>query len=111
MICLRVTSIAAALALGCGSKSARDKVASVSGRVTYAGQPVTEGRILFYPEDGRRMAMSAIGYGSLAFLDEGRLGVMLFCSVMCGTGSGSGRLFAASSSSPIPRPRRRARTH
>lgn len=36
------------------------------------------------------MAMSAIGYGSLAFLDEGRLGVMLFCSVMCGTGSGSG---------------------
>ncbi len=36
------------------------------------------------------MAMSAIGYGSLIFLDEGRLGVMLFCSVMCGTGSGCG---------------------
>jgi GPH family glycoside/pentoside/hexuronide:cation symporter len=36
------------------------------------------------------MAMSAIGYGSLILLDEGRLGVMLFCSVMCGTGSGCG---------------------
>lgn len=36
------------------------------------------------------MAMSAIGYASLVFLDEGRLGVMLFCSVMCGTGSGCG---------------------
>ena len=36
------------------------------------------------------MGMSAIGYASLIFLDEGRLGVMLFCSVMCGTGSGCG---------------------
>ncbi len=36
------------------------------------------------------MTMSAIGYASLIFLDEGRLGVMLFCSVMCGTGSGCG---------------------
>jgi GPH family glycoside/pentoside/hexuronide:cation symporter len=36
------------------------------------------------------MALSAIGYASLIFLDKGRLGVMLFCSVMCGTGSGCG---------------------
>ncbi len=35
-------------------------MASVSGRVTYVGKPVTQGRIIFYPEDGRRMAMSAI---------------------------------------------------
>jgi len=36
------------------------------------------------------MGMSALGYASLVFLDEGRIGVMLFCSVMCGTGSGCG---------------------
>ena len=35
-------------------------MAPVSGRVTYAGRPVTEGRIIFYPEDGRRLAMSAL---------------------------------------------------
>ena len=36
------------------------------------------------------MVMSAIGYGSLLFLAEGRLGVQLFCSIMCGTASGCG---------------------
>jgi hypothetical protein len=50
----------AVLAAGCGGETGRDAMAPVSGRVTYAGRPVTAGRIIFYPEDGRRMAMSAI---------------------------------------------------
>ena len=36
------------------------------------------------------MTLQCMGYGSLIFLDEGRLGVMLFCSILCGTGSGCG---------------------
>ncbi|MCH2172058.1 MFS transporter [Myxococcota bacterium] len=36
------------------------------------------------------MALSCVGYGSLVFVDEGRLGVMLFCSVASGIGSGCG---------------------
>ncbi len=37
---------------GCGSRTA-----PVRGKVTFGGQPVTEGRIFFHPEEGR----SAIG--------------------------------------------------
>jgi GPH family glycoside/pentoside/hexuronide:cation symporter len=36
------------------------------------------------------MGITAIGYASLAFLDEGRVGVQLFCSIACGTGAGCG---------------------
>ena len=50
----------AVLAAGCSGEAGRDEMAPVSGRVTYAGRPVTEGRIIFYPEDGRRLAMSAL---------------------------------------------------
>lgn len=52
--------VAGALIAGCSRKAGRDGLAPVVGRVIYAGQPLAEGRILFYPEDGRRMAMSAI---------------------------------------------------
>jgi hypothetical protein len=61
-------SLAVALAVGCSRKSGRDKTAPVSGRVTYAGRPVTEGRIMFYPEDGRRMAIGAIDTAGNYFL-------------------------------------------
>jgi hypothetical protein len=40
---------------GCGPK--RPETAPVNGKVTIAGQPVTQGKIIFYPEQGR----SAIG--------------------------------------------------
>ncbi len=40
---------------GCGPR--RPRTAPVRGTVTFAGQPVTEGRIFFHPEEGR----SAIG--------------------------------------------------
>jgi len=36
------------------------------------------------------MALSCVGYASLLLLDEGRLWVMLCCSILCGTGSGCG---------------------
>lgn len=49
-----------ALIAGCSGWTGTDGMAPVSGRVTYAGRPVTAGRVLFYPEDGRRMAMGAI---------------------------------------------------
>jgi hypothetical protein len=52
--------IAGALLVGCSRQSGRDGLAPVFGRVTYAGQPLAEGRILFYPDDGRRMAMGSI---------------------------------------------------
>jgi len=47
------------LVTGCGD--GRDPRAPVSGRVTYGDAPVPEGRILFYPADGRRQAIGAIG--------------------------------------------------
>ena len=37
--------------LGCGPS--RPTTAPVSGKVTYQGKPVTEGRIMFYPQHGR----------------------------------------------------------
>ena len=43
---------------GCGPK--RPPTATVGGRVTYLGKPVPEGRIMFYPDDGRRPAMGVI---------------------------------------------------
>jgi len=43
---------------GCGPN--RPETASVSGKVTYQGKPVTTGRIVFHPDDGRRPAMAAI---------------------------------------------------
>ncbi len=36
------------------------------------------------------MMMSCVGYGSLAFLDVGRVDIMLFCGVLCGTSAGCG---------------------
>ncbi len=36
---------------GCGRNPLN--TAAVSGHVTYYGKPVTEGRITFYPEEGR----------------------------------------------------------
>lgn len=62
------------LAAGCGGDSGRDQRVPISGKVTYAGEPVTEGRIMFYPEDGRRMAMGAIdaaGHYELTTYDRG----------------------------------------
>lgn len=43
---------------GCGPN--RPETTSISGKVTYLGKPVTTGRIVFHPEDGRRPAMAAI---------------------------------------------------
>ena len=53
-----VLVLCALTVFGCGPK--RPETASVSGRVTYQGKPVAEGRIVFHPEDGRRPAMAAI---------------------------------------------------
>lgn len=47
-------------AAGCNGETGHDKTAPVSGRVTYAGEPVPQGQIMFYPADGRRMAIGVI---------------------------------------------------
>ncbi len=44
--------------LGCGQS--RPEMASVGGKITYQGNPVATGRIVFHPVDGRRPAMAAI---------------------------------------------------
>ena len=49
-----LTLLAIVLLSGCGGP----RVARVTGRVTYAGNPVTAGKILFYPASGR-MALGA----------------------------------------------------
>ncbi|MBN1395249.1 MAG: hypothetical protein JW959_09515 [Pirellulales bacterium] len=57
---------------GCGES--RPNTASVSGKVTYQGKPVTTGRITFYPVDGSRPAMAAInedGTYTLTTFDKG----------------------------------------
>jgi hypothetical protein len=51
MVCLLLSA-------GCGPS--RPNTASVSGRVTFQGKPVTEGTIVFQPENGRP-GMSQIG--------------------------------------------------
>jgi hypothetical protein len=51
--------LAAACGGGCGGGP---QLAPVTGRVTYAGKPVKEGRITFYPESGR-MALGTISDG------------------------------------------------
>jgi hypothetical protein len=53
---LWLTCLACAFLSGCGGP----KIAKVTGRVTYDGKPVTEGKIRFYPESGR-MALGNIG--------------------------------------------------
>ena len=47
---------------GCGGGSGQPKSASVSGKVTFQGQPVTEGRLTF---------MSAISAGAVEITSEG----------------------------------------
>jgi hypothetical protein len=54
-----VLALVVAVVMGCNGGS-RDGVVPVSGRVTYDGKPVTEGRVIFYPVDDRRMAMGPI---------------------------------------------------
>ncbi len=46
------------LLIGCGGSS-HEETATVTGKVTYQGKPVTKGRIAFYPPNGRP-AMGAI---------------------------------------------------
>jgi hypothetical protein len=53
---LGLACLTGALLGGCGGP----RVAKVSGRVTYAGRPVSGGKVLFYPEAGR-MALGEIG--------------------------------------------------
>lgn len=72
----RYASLGALLVLlvGCGKADSHDPTARVSGRVTYAGRAVPEGRVLFYPADGRRMAMGALdssGSYTLTTFDPG----------------------------------------
>jgi hypothetical protein len=65
-------ALAVVLAAGCGG-GGREGVVPVSGRVTYDGKPVPEGRILFYPVDGRRMAIGSIderGHYALTTFDD-----------------------------------------
>lgn len=66
---LKTASIAAALVAagaltfaGCGPK--RPETAQVSGRVTYQGKPVVEGRIMFQPEQGRPATASIAADGT-----------------------------------------------
>lgn len=49
--CLWLLLLAIAVVTGCGPS--RPETAEVSGRVTFQGKPVPEGRILFWPPSGR----------------------------------------------------------
>lgn len=54
--CISGTLLLVLLASGCGGP----RLAPVTGTVTYGGKPVTQGKIMFYPDDGR-MATAEIG--------------------------------------------------
>ena len=54
-----LVSVGCVLLCGCGPKV--PPTASVHGKVTIGGKPVTTGRITFYPENNVRPAIGAIG--------------------------------------------------
>src|SRR5262245_26129388 len=47
---------------GCG-ESRKEGLAPVTGQITYGGQPVPAGQVLFYPADGKRRSSGAINQG------------------------------------------------
>lgn len=52
------------LAVGCGGpKGDTPPTAPVSGTVTYKGEPVEEGTVVFHPEGGERPAFGDLGPG------------------------------------------------
>ncbi len=53
-----LAALICAVPAGCGSGN--PKTYPVSGKITYRGEPVTRGTVVFYPEEGRS-AMSDIG--------------------------------------------------
>ena len=69
--CFSVWALSCAVLTGCGSDY--PATAEVEGRVTYAGKPLSGGRILFWPPKGRP-AMAEIGpdgtYSLTTFLSE-----------------------------------------
>ncbi len=60
------------LLIGCGG-SDHDETAIVTGKVTYQGKPVTKGRIVFYPTNGRPAigAIQSDGTYSLTTFEPG----------------------------------------
>ena len=63
MVRVAILGVALAVLVGCGD--GRDPRAPVTGRVTVGGEPINEGYVVFYPLDGRRQAMGAIGEGGV----------------------------------------------
>ena len=61
------------LLLGCG-QSGPDKV-SVRGEVTYGGEPIANGDILFYPVEGTSGAVSGASISAGRYLADGKGGV------------------------------------
>jgi hypothetical protein len=59
------------LLAGCGS--GRPETVPISGKITYAGKPVTQGKIVFYPEHGRPATgeIGPDGSYSLTTFDQG----------------------------------------
>ena len=65
--------LAGGLLASCGCGPGRPATTRVSGRVTYQGKPVTEGRIVFQPEHGRPAmgTLDADGRYTLTTFDAG----------------------------------------